>query len=101
MITASARNSLSSFLYNIKVSVWEGGIKYTSDIVTENPLFPIYGLCASAHSQVLLQTEQYQRGPFWERGASCKEKLCVWEMVPNLAPGFICALRLEILLFML
>lgn len=85
----------------MKVSVWEGGIKYTSDFVTENPLFPIYVLCASANSQALLQTEQHQRGPFWERGPSCKAKLCVWEMVPHLAPGFVHALRLEILLFML
>lgn len=86
----------------MKVSVWEGGNKYTSDFVTENPLFPVYILCASAHSQALLQTEQYQRDTsFWERGPSCKEKLCVWEMVPNLGPGFVRVLRLEILLFML
>lgn len=39
----------------MKVSVWKGGIKYTSDFVTEKPLFAIYILCASAHSQALLE----------------------------------------------
>ena len=70
-------------MHSMKLTIWEGEIKYAYNFVTENLLFPLYIHCTSTHYQALLQAEQYKRGSFWERGLSRIDELCVCRIVPG------------------